>query len=199
MRKLLCWMLAALLAVLPCCGMAESADALFESLNLNEVEKINSEVLNIIEKINDVEIISMHHAATYIDLIVYSIRCESLHELFSIFVTYRGEEGKQGINVIEFDFDVNEDLRQVDEYWEIIDEIIVLCIRHLNSVSNNTEAGQDYKKMSTLIDGYRGGENIYASYYRQFDVARYMKLEYFQSSHMKGSEDGSILIEICVN
>lgn len=190
MKKLLCCVLAALLAVLPCCGVAEGS---FYDLNKEEAEyycSTISEYINAVTESTDFKLERLELWTSDYQSVFYLT-----NGYIRIPVYFVGESGEQGVKHFGFHCDISDYLRSSDKYISVVLAVASLCFDILNVNYPNRITEDDMKQgLFQIVEYYQKGDmNSYYDYYFDHD-GRFIMLDIsFMPSD--GSEtDGTISI-----
>ena len=166
MKKLICCILAALLAALPCCGVAEKS---FYEANREEIEyycSAISEYINVITKSTDFKM-------EQIDLFEsdYQSAFYLTNNYTRVPVFFVGESGEQGIRHFGFYCDISDYLRLSEKYISVVLAITSLCFDILNVNYPDHTTEDDIKQGLMQIIEYcqKGDMNSYYDYYFDYE------------------------------
>ena len=190
MRKLLCCVLAALLAVLPCCGFAEGS---FYDLNKEEIEyycTTISEYINTVTESNDFKMERLELWASDYESVFYLT-----NGYISIPVYFVGESGEQGVKHFGFHCDISDYLRSSDKYVAVVLAVASLCFDILNANYPSRITEDDIKQGLFQIVEYwqKGDMNSYYEYYFDHD-GRFIMLDISFMASDASTTDGIITI-----
>lgn len=193
MRKLLCCVLAALLAVLPCCGVAEGS---FYELNKEEAEYIVASLEAALSSSAHGLLCEVKFDGSYDGFMSYFMDLTTEEDTYRAGVTLYGTHGKKGIEQIFIDLDFDSRVLMDDGY--ITELLMVPCwgLAYLDAKMGTNIMDAEIDNAWDVLMGYVEFKDMNRYYYYEHDQQHWIGLQFFQPSNESDPYTGAIYCHV---
>lgn len=180
MKKALCRILAALLALLPCCSVAEQTR--FERLNKAECDALAQTIeLILSDETNDIYC-NVEYDVAFDSIMEYYVTLTTPEDEYRSSITFYGSEGNKGIEQVFISFDFNSDVLRDDDYIKCLMMVPYLGFVILSNYCSIENYDSELDKAWNVIWEYVCYGDMDAFFFYEYDATHWMGIKYFHPS-----------------
>ena len=177
MKKTLCCILAALLAALPCCGVAEGS---FYELNIDEAENIASSIEVALSDTARGIVCEMSYNSSYADNMYYTMEINTNEGTYQTSVIMYGSPNMRGIEQLFFSLDFDSYALRDNDY--IMELMMLPCwgLHYLEYLTGKSVPESEVDNVWSVILGYVYDGNMNDYYLYELDASHWVGVKFFQ-------------------
>lgn len=194
MKKVLCCVLVALLAALPCCGVAEGS---FYDVAYNEIDYWVEYIEYVLSVCGNCELFSSNDEP---ESKQYLIRCTNDNgETFLSDVTFYAASNGVDVGRIIFNLLLNEENRYNVDYQTYMHIFPYMCLKYLDTAFGLDNTDSEFVKAFDLLNQYAYKGNMDEVYYYEIDYWHWTGFRFTKLNTMPGAYSGRITFDLNIS